>query len=1155
MSCIVLKSSLACLVAACFALASDRACAQPINDECAAATPVLAGTPVSFDTTAATLSADSWLCVDDFGGGAGGDVWFTYTATQSGLVRFAVCIPPNDDGISAFLSAYTTCGGDDVACDYGDAFFSDTCSRSQARLVVAAGQSYLFRVAGYDDTFFDSPRPAIGTATVEFIPPAPNDTCANAIAVGEGIVQGDNSASFVDSAAPALPTCVESTRDVWYRYTATVSGPVRFDYRLLNRQDTFSPFFGGVITLLDACGGTELACGQEPTITAIAGQSYIVRVASSVEGGVAGAFPLRIAQPPTEASSDCAAPQNIGLGSHPFSTLTAPEARLDCGPNQPPAYRNVYFRYTAATTGLVAVTTIDADFAPGKNISTGCDAVPCRSEGRVALIDAVAGNSYLIHIFSYTSDDSGWAVLRLEALAQPSNDSCATPIEIVEGTPQEFSTLGATTTSGYPCGNIIDGGIKDIWYRYTATGNGVATFSTPYGFEGFGFNGAPDFGVMLSAFDSCNMPPFACATNQQANCVNCTGSSLSVPVVGGQVVLVRLAGTTGTFANLYNFGLGELSVTLNNAPPLNDSRNSAITLLDGPNSVTTIGSTTDGLSTCPPRTGFSSNDVWFAYTSVTDRLVTLVFCSTSNDQPLRAGVVSVIDDLTNQQLACSTEGFRQIGNAFSCSGRIDAVFNAVAGRRYLVRIAGEGGSSGNGELVVTTSDFRQACLSQPAGSITEPEPCGQQSNAGCSGLFGTTPVFQDLPSANVSVWATSRAEGGSRDIDWYRFTLTAPASVTIAATTEFPAIVYLMNDGCPFSPISLIRSTRCGETVEITANLSAGRFGVLVAHDPNNPNDQNGAFYDLPCALPNHYILSIDADLLGACCTPSGCAITTATECAARTGNFAGEGTVCPSAMYAQSGSSSTFEDISAGNTPLALSNNSGAVVDLGFTFEFFGRTYTQVGVSDNGYVAFGEQPLGVASNPDIITAAGAPANAIFAMWDDFDPARGMIYTRTDGLPGSRRFVASWQSMAFAGFTQETDNFQVVLFEGSNRIELRYAMLSNRSIFPTDVTVGIKDLAGFSILQIPSSMIFPTGIPVVPRAFNLAPTPIVGACSNTPCRADFNNDSVRNVQDIFDYIACFFAGESCIYADRNNNGTVTVQDLFDFITDWFTGCP
>jgi len=48
---------------------------------------------------------------------------------------------------------------------------------------------------------------------------------------------------------------------------------------------------------------------------------------------------------------------------------------------------------------------------------------------------------------------------------------------------------------------------------------------------------------------------------------------------------------------------------------------------------------------------------------------------------------------------------------------------------------------------------------------------------------------------------------------------------------------------------------------------------------------------------------------------------------------------------------------------------------------------------------------------------------------------------------------------------------------------------------------------------------------------------------------------VRNVQDIFDYIACFFAGESCIYADRNNNGTVTVQDLFDFITDWFTGCP
>ena len=67
----------------------------------------------------------------------------------------------------------------------------------------------------------------------------------------------------------------------------------------------------------------------------------------------------------------------------------------------------------------------------------------------------------------------------------------------------------------------------------------------------------------------------------------------------------------------------------------------------------------------------------------------------------------------------------------------------------------------------------------------------------------------------------------------------------------------------------------------------------------------------------------------------------------------------------------------------------------------------------------------------------------------------------------------------------------------------------------------------------------------------------------TCCRADFNGDGVRSVQDIFDYLAAWFgecngtqAGTPCNgrNADFNGSGSITVQDIFDFLAAWFAGC-
>jgi hypothetical protein len=53
------------------------------------------------------------------------------------------------------------------------------------------------------------------------------------------------------------------------------------------------------------------------------------------------------------------------------------------------------------------------------------------------------------------------------------------------------------------------------------------------------------------------------------------------------------------------------------------------------------------------------------------------------------------------------------------------------------------------------------------------------------------------------------------------------------------------------------------------------------------------------------------------------------------------------------------------------------------------------------------------------------------------------------------------------------------------------------------------------------------------------------------CRANFNNITGVEVQDLFAFLAAWFAGSPT--ADFNGGG-IGVGDIFDFITAWFTGC-
>ncbi len=54
------------------------------------------------------------------------------------------------------------------------------------------------------------------------------------------------------------------------------------------------------------------------------------------------------------------------------------------------------------------------------------------------------------------------------------------------------------------------------------------------------------------------------------------------------------------------------------------------------------------------------------------------------------------------------------------------------------------------------------------------------------------------------------------------------------------------------------------------------------------------------------------------------------------------------------------------------------------------------------------------------------------------------------------------------------------------------------------------------------------------------------------CAADFNNDGVNNVPDVFAFLSAWFANDPS--ADVNGDGQIAVNDIFAFLSLWFAGC-
>jgi hypothetical protein len=143
--------------------------------------------------------------------------------------------------------------------------------------------------------------------------------------------------------------------------------------------------------------------------------------------------------------------------------------------------------------------------------------------------------------------------------------------------------------------------------------------------------------------------------------------------------------------------------------------------------------------------------------------------------------------------------------------------------------------------------------------------------------------------------------------------------------------------------------------------------------------------------------------------------------------------------------------DATAGDA-YELSDDDSTLVELPFTFVYYGNSYDRLHISSNGFISFGN---GYNKWHGVIPFVGPPNNAIYGLGEDLNPAggdQGMIYTK---LIGDDRFVIEYHQVEHWS-SGNPETFEIILDASDNSILMQYQQVS----WPEFANVGIENSDG-----------------------------------------------------------------------------------------------
>ena len=546
----------------------DRVFAQPANDHCAGAIPVLAtdcGTTYNIKNATAASAASPAAPAGTCGGpptaASTYDMWFTYQATGTS----ATITLSNPGGNLTLATTYiqllsgVTCGS----------FTSLGCSSSSLTVSgLTAGTVYYIRV------YVTSNPNGSGNAnkydySMCITPPA-NDDCSSAISLTSastcvntaGLLTG----ATYTSVTGACGSSSGNRNDVWYSFVAKTSNPT-ITLSSAPTQSSIQIFSGicSSLTSVQCAVNSSTLTGSGLTI----GNTYYVRIWS--DNNTTGTFNICVTDP-VPANDVCSGAISLtpavtcsNTSGNFYLTTTSGSPTISGSCAGTVTYDMWYTFVAPAASATITMSSVGSSIAsPGLQLLTGsCTTMYSLACGTssISASGLITGSTYYIRVYSGgTAPTSGLNAgfnlcVTYTAPLAPANDECSGAVNLpVNGSCS--NTVGtvnsATASSGIPVGCASTPIAYDVWYKFTAVNTGV---STTIAISNFGSGFAGTQSIQLFSGTCGSLASMSCGTT----------SITTTALTTGTTYYVRVYTTTGPAPTA--FGDFKICVSTSSAPP------------------------------------------------------------------------------------------------------------------------------------------------------------------------------------------------------------------------------------------------------------------------------------------------------------------------------------------------------------------------------------------------------------------------------------------------------------------------------------------------------------------------------------------------------------------------------------------------------------
>ncbi|MDQ3934396.1 MAG: hypothetical protein M3340_07160, partial [Actinomycetota bacterium] len=435
---------------------------QPANDDFADAQPLAGDTSVEGTNFGASTETGEPY---EHGEAEGASVWYSWTATRTGLAK--VHLPRTS--VDLRVAAYS---GDSV--DKLTPLAYAAYQQNPLHFRAVAGSTYRLAVhGGWRPTQSDF------TLRVAEIAGPPNDDFANAIELsGESGERRDTTLGATREPGErsySWRSFGEAT--VWYTWTAPADGLAHFKTVRRELSGEVTIYTGDSVGALVWAGGDSYG---DARLRVVRGRTYRVAVSSPMSSE-RGAFTLeyRLHHPPENDDFEHA----IELtGSRVGQSGTTVGATSQPGEKTLSHHggASVWYTWTAPSTGLVIVSSNRGTPRMFTGDSVSALTAVGHEDYRGVKVRAEAGRTYRIKVENELTSVDGAFDLTLTQYAPPHNDDFANAFTLTGDDVTRVDTLGgATGETGEPRHGSAPAGGASIWYTWTAPRSGTAVLSLP----------------------------------------------------------------------------------------------------------------------------------------------------------------------------------------------------------------------------------------------------------------------------------------------------------------------------------------------------------------------------------------------------------------------------------------------------------------------------------------------------------------------------------------------------------------------------------------------------------------------------------------------------------------------------------------------------